>query len=91
MIKYTKINFEKYVDLYDKSGYYCTVDSRCRIYRKDNKWHNESGAAVVYHDDSCKMYYLENNCYGSNVLHNSMHYIPSDEYWIKYQKLMVFS
>lgn len=91
MIKYTEIKFEKYVDLYDKSGYYCTVSSHCTIYRKDNKWHNEYGAAIVYHESQYKTYYLESDCYGSNNPRESIHYIPSDEYWIKYQKLMVFS
>lgn len=47
---------------------------------KDGQCHNENGAAIYYPDGN-KEYILKGKKY---------HNIPSDEYWIRYQKLLAF-
>lgn len=89
MIEYKKIKFSDWKVLKDRSGYYCLSHLGGLAYLKDNKYHREDGAAFITKNK--KQYYLDNVCYGNNNIDNGVHYIPSDEYWIRYQKLLAFT
>lgn len=89
MIEYKKIKFSDWRVLKDRSGYYHIETNGNNFYLKDNKRHNTDGAAFI--NKYKKEYYLDNVCYGNNNTDNGVHYIPSDEYWIRYQKLLAFT
>lgn len=65
---------------------------RAIFFHKNKMLHNKNGAAKIW-NDGYKEYYLDNKCYGTssrpsynkNIIH-----IPSDEYWVKWQKLRAF-
>lgn len=88
MHPWKRIHIFDFDRLDNKSGFY-KIDSNLPDYYKDGKLHNEFGAARLWGSGK-KQYCLNDIYYGSNISGDPKHYIPNDEYWIKYQKLLVF-
>lgn len=94
MIEYKEIYDPDYWNLADRSGYYKITFRKTgdMDYSKDSWLHRADGPARIR--GARKEYWLVingvPNKFGSNNPDDPIHYILSDEYWIKYQKLMVF-
>lgn len=72
-----KIGIIKVINRVGEIGYY-----------KNGKLHNETGPAIINMRD--KFYWLNGKFIGGNFPSYGKPNIISDDFWIKYQKLMVF-
>lgn len=90
MIEYQEIPYLDYIYLEDKTGAYMLIDDQYLIYLINDEHHREDGAAIINMDSNSKQYWLNGRYYGNTNI-NSPNYIPSDEYWIRYQKLKAFT
>lgn len=89
MIEYKEIEYKDWSDLYDRTGCYKITyksydSSYLPDYYKDGLLHCEFTAAFTS-VNGYKEYYLNGKLYGDKYI------IPSDQYWLKYQKLLAFT
>jgi hypothetical protein len=80
----------------EQSGFFDFKDYDMHFYNANGNFHNEFTAAKIFgvNINPHKEYWLNGKYYGSNkdyaeYFQNCI-VIPSDEYWIKYQKLKAF-
>lgn len=81
MIEYKEIYFNDYINLEDKSGYYCTIDEDSKAYRKNGVFHNEYDFAYIW--VPIYQYWLNGVLYGQDTDYTT-------EEWIRFCKLKAF-
>lgn len=83
MIEYKEISIGKYNILPSILGYYCTIGFTTKWYRMNGRRHRADGPAVIHFDNNRQSEYWLNGIQYKDI--------PSDEYWIKYCKLLAFT